>query len=110
MGMEPPAMADLPLKGDTIIGNDVWIGHSAKILEGVTIGDGAIIATGAVVAEDVSPYSIVGGVPAKKIKNRFSDEDIEFLMNLKWWEKDLDWIKKYAAYFESIDKIKQIEE
>lgn len=72
-------------KGDIIIGNDVWIGYEAVILAGVTIGDGAIIGTRAVVTKDVPPYTIVGGVPAKPIKKRFSDEIISELLEIQWW-------------------------
>jgi acetyltransferase-like isoleucine patch superfamily enzyme len=73
-------------KGPVFIGNDVWIGHDVTILSGVTIGDGACIGTKSVITRNVEPYSIVAGIPAHKIKNRFSDEKIEFLKNLKWWE------------------------
>jgi len=72
-------------KGDIVIGNDVWIGYEAVIMSGVHIGDGAIIATRAVVTKDVPPYTIVGGVPAKSIKKRFSDEIIAELISLQWW-------------------------
>ena len=72
-------------KGDIIIGNDVWIGYEAAILAGVTIGDGAIIGTRAVVTKDVPPYTIVGGVPAKPIKKRFSEETISALLEIQWW-------------------------
>ncbi len=62
-------------RGDSvIIGNDVWIGHAAIVLPGVTVGDGAVIAAGAVVSKDVAPYTIVGGVPAKTIRLRFSPQ------------------------------------
>lgn len=81
-----------PSKGDTIIGNDVWIGCNVTIMAGVSIGDGAIIATNATVVKDVSPYTIVGGNPAKEIKKRFSQEKIQQLLDLKWWDKDIDWI------------------
>lgn len=74
---------------ETKIGNDVWIGAKASISSGVTIGDGAIIAAGAVVSKDVEPYSIVGGVPAKLIRKRFSDETIKELLLLKWWDRPL---------------------
>jgi acetyltransferase-like isoleucine patch superfamily enzyme len=73
-------------KGEVIIGNDVWIGARATILSGVTIGDGAVIGAGAVVIGDVLPYSIVGGVPAKLIKFRFSDEIINKLLAIRWWD------------------------
>jgi virginiamycin A acetyltransferase len=80
-----------------IIGNDVWIGLNVTILRGVKIGDGAIVAGGAVVTKDVPPYSIVGGVPARVIKQRFTSQVIERLLNLKWWDyeigilRGLDW-------------------
>lgn len=73
-------------KGDIVIGNDVWIGYEAVIMQGVTIGDGAIIGTRAVVTKDVPPYTIVGGIPAKMIRKRFSDEVISRLLEIKWWE------------------------
>ncbi|MGQ0827064.1 MAG: CatB-related O-acetyltransferase [Bacteroidota bacterium] len=87
----------------TEIGNDVWVGNNAIIKYGVKIGDGAIIGAGAVVTKDVEPYSIVGGVPAKIIKYRFSQDQIEFLQNFKWWNKDLEWIKSNKDLFQNID-------
>ncbi|MFI3326454.1 MAG: CatB-related O-acetyltransferase [Clostridia bacterium] len=86
-----------------IIGNDVWIGESTRVLEGVTIGDGAIVAAGAVVTKDVPPYAIVGGVPAKIIKYRFTQEQIEKLLKLKWWNKDNNWIRQNAYLFYDIE-------
>ena len=80
-------------KGDIVIGNDVWIGYKAIILAGVKIGDGAIIGTGALVTKDVPAYSIVGGVPAKIIRKRFSEDIINELEILKWW----DWPKQKIA-------------
>ena len=70
-----------------IIGNDVWIGSHAIIMGGISIGDGAVIASGAVVTRDVEPYSIVGGVPAKLIKMRFTEEQRTSLLKIKWWDK-----------------------
>lgn len=81
-------------KGDIVIGNDVWIGYNAIILSGVKIGDGAIVATGAVVTKDVKPYEIVGGIPAKIIRKRFSDEVIIKLQKMKWWNWPADKIKR----------------
>jgi acetyltransferase-like isoleucine patch superfamily enzyme len=88
----------------TIIGNDVWIGNNVTIKYGVTIGDGAIIAAGAVVTKDVEAYSIVGGVPAKIIRYRFTPEQIEFLEKFRWWDKDLEWIKSNKLLFINIEQ------
>lgn len=68
------------------IGSDVWIGQRAAILNGVTVGDGSVIGAGAVVTKDVAPYMIVGGVPARPIKQRFDDKTTERFLKLKWWE------------------------
>lgn len=100
--------ADYVDKKSVIIGNDVWIGNGASIMEGVTIGDGAIVAAGAVVTRNVDPYSIVGGIPARVIKYRFNSEQISFLLDLKWWNKDEKWIKRYADKFENIDEFVEI--
>lgn len=85
------------------IGNDVWIGSSVNILEGVRIGDGAVIAAGSMVTKDVPAYAVVGGVPAKIIKYRFTTEQIAFLLSYKWWDKDYDWIQKNHELFRNID-------
>ena len=90
-----------PSKGNTLIGNDVWIGHKASIMPGVTIGDGAIIAAHSLVTKDVPAYSIVGGNPAKLIKKRFSDKDIEQLLDLKWWDWDIETITKNVGHLTS---------
>lgn len=88
--MEPPALSDLPLKGDTVIGNDVWIGQNAVILPGVHIGDGAIIGANSVVGSDVEPYTIVVGNPARVLRKRFDDELIALLECFCWWNKSID--------------------
>jgi len=88
-------------KGNIIIGNDVWIGYEAVILSGVNIGDGAVIGTRAVVTKDVPPYTIVGGVPAKIIRKRFSEEVISKLLEIKWWDWNKEKIKN------NIEKIKR---
>ncbi|MBO5016699.1 MAG: CatB-related O-acetyltransferase [Bacteroidaceae bacterium] len=97
-----------------VIGNDVWIGSHVKIMGGVNIGDGAVIAAGAVVTKDVEPYSIVGGVPAKLIRKRFSDDQINFLLDLRWWAKPFDDIRanyrKYLEILTSYETEKDIEE
>ncbi len=92
----------------TAIGNDVWIGNNVTIKYGVTIGDGAIIDSGAVVTKDVLPYSIVGGVPAKLIKYRFEQSQINYLLALKWWNKDLQWLKLNKDKFKHIDSLMQV--
>lgn len=85
-------------KGDIVIGNDVWIGYEAVIMAGVHIGDGAIIAARAVVTKDVSPYTIVGGTPAKEIRKRFDAEVIQQLLMLKWWDWSADNIRQCLPY------------
>ena len=89
-----PRIDDLPLKGDTVIGNDVWIGQNVTFLPGVHVGDGAIIGANSVVAKDVLPYHIVGGNPAKTIRKRFDDETIELLLKLRWWDWPAEKITK----------------
>lgn len=85
-------------KGDIVIGNDVWIGFEAVILAGVKIGDGAIIGTRAVVTKDIPPYSIVGGIPAKVIRKRYSPDIIEQLLSLRWWDWTKDRIKRNLPF------------
>ncbi|MGW6918073.1 CatB-related O-acetyltransferase [Kitasatospora sp. NPDC054939] len=75
----------IPSRGDTVIGNDVWFGYQSVVMPGVTIGDGAIIAAGSVVTADVPPYTIVGGNPARPIRRRYEDADIDRLLRAAWW-------------------------
>lgn len=82
----PPHLAQLPSKGDIVIGNDVWIGRESVIMPGVSIGDGAIVAAYSLVAKDVPPYTVVGGNPAQQIKKRFDDELAALLGRLNWWD------------------------
>lgn len=88
----------------TCIGNDVWLGLRAAIKDGVTIHDGAIVAAGAVVVDDVPPYAIVGGVPAKVIRYRFRREIIEFLLSLKWWDRSEEWLGENWKNFHDISE------
>ena len=99
-------------KGDTSIGNDIWIGNSASFMPGVTVGDGAIIAANSVVTGDVAPYTIVGGNPAKEIRKRFDDETIELLLEIKWWDWDIETITKHLDLLTSgnINELKRIYE
>ena len=108
--MEPPSMDDLPLKGDTVIGNDVWIGQNAVILPGVHIGDGAIIGANSIVGSDVEPYTIVAGNPAKVVRKRFDDELIDLLLSFRWWDKSIDEINDLIPILTCSDLTKVKEE
>ena len=87
------------------IGNDVWIGARAIVLDGVKIGDGAIIAAGSIVNKDVAPYEIAGGVPAKTIGYRFSQEHIRDLLRFEWWNMGFEWLRMNAGEFADIEKM-----
>lgn len=84
-----------------IIGNDIWIGAGAQVLRGVSVGDGSVIAAGAIVTKDVPPYSIVAGIPARVIKNRFEKKIVDRLLQIKWWEFPPDVIKDSIYLFNS---------
>jgi virginiamycin A acetyltransferase len=86
----------IPSRGNTVIGNDVWIGREAVVMPGVTVGDGAIIAARAVVVSDVAPYTTVGGNPARPLKKRYSDQDIDRLLRLAWWNWPVDAITEHV--------------
>lgn len=90
------------------IGNDCWINSDVKIISGVTISDGAVVLAGSVVTKDVPPYAIVGGVPARVLKYRYSSEDIELLLSSQWWNNDLSWIKEHASAFCDFQQFKSI--
>lgn len=81
-----PSLDDLPLKGDTVVGNDVWIGQNVTVMPGVHIGDGAVIGANSVVASDIPPYCIAAGNPCRVIRKRFGDELIDYLLELRWWD------------------------
>jgi acetyltransferase-like isoleucine patch superfamily enzyme len=88
-------------KGDIVIGNDVWIGRGARVLSGVTVGDGAVIGGHSVVTKDVRPYAIVVGNPAREIRRRFSDEQIDALLSIAWWNWPMDMIIECVAELSS---------
>lgn len=90
------------------IGNDVWIGANVIVLDGVSIGNGAIIAAGSVVTKDIPPYAIAGGVPAKIIKYRFSQEQIKGLEEIKWWDKDINTIRNFTDSMSNIDEFFEV--
>lgn len=107
---DAPPLSEMPLKGDTVIGNDVWIGQNATILPGVHIGDGAIIGFNSVVGSDVPPYTIVAGNPAKEIRKRFDDELIDIMLKLKWWDRSIEEINGLIPVLScgNLEKVKQI--
>ncbi len=85
-----PAIEDLPIKGDTVVGNDVWIGQNVTVIPGIHIGDGAVIAADSVVTGDIPAYHIAGGNPSSVIRKRFDDALIEHLLKLRWWDWDAE--------------------
>lgn len=89
-----PQPEQLPYKGDTVIGNDVWIGYESVIMPGVQIGHGAIVAAKSVVVHDVAPYTIVGGNPAKLIRARFDNEVIQSLIEIAWWDWEIEKVSR----------------
>jgi virginiamycin A acetyltransferase len=103
-------LKDLPFKGDTIIGNDVWIGYKAVIMPGITIGDGAIIAAKTVVTKDVPPYSVIGGNPSRLIKKRFSDDVVELLLQIQWWNWSIEKITENLSVLcnNDLEKLKEL--
>lgn len=92
----------------TKIGNDVWLGTRCMVLDGVTIGDGAIVAAGALVTKDVPDYAVVGGIPAKILRYRFEPTEISFLKQLKWWDKEIEWLQENYKQFHDIKILMQL--
>ncbi len=104
-------LSNLKSQHNIVIGNDVWVGHAAIILEGTSIGNGAIIAAGSVVTKDVEPYTIVAGVPAKEIRKRFSENIINEIEHLEWWNKNDEELQKIKPLFlKDFSKINSIYE
>lgn len=89
------------------VGNDVWIGDNVTIKDGVSIGDGAIIGANSLILKDIEPYSINVGTPSRIIGYRFEKEDIEFLLNFKWWDRDFNWLRENTHLFEDIKFLKK---
>lgn len=98
-----PQPGDLPYKGDTVIGNDVWIGHGSTIMPGVKIGNGAIVASCSVVVSDVPAYTIVGGNPARPIRQRFAPEVVSELEAIAWWEWPIEKISRHLPTIVAAD-------
>ncbi len=84
-------------KGDVVIGNDVWVASGSTILSGVTIGDGAVVGAGSVVSRDVRPYAVVVGNPAREVTRRFSDEQVEALLRIAWWDWPIEQVLEHVA-------------
>jgi virginiamycin A acetyltransferase len=93
-GWESAMPEDWPHKGDTVIGNDVWMGYGATLMPGVRVGDGAIIASQSVVTKSVEPYTVVGGNPAREIRQRFDEATIQALLEIQWWHWDIEKITR----------------
>lgn len=93
-----------------VIGHDVWIGHGATILPGVTVGDGAVIGSGAVVTKDVAPFTIVGGVPARKIRDRFENGVGERMSKLAWWDWPHDRLRAALDDFRALNAAEFLDE
>ena len=103
-----PPLSEMPLKGDTIVGNDVWIGQNATILPGVHINDGAIVGLNSVVASDIPAYTIVAGNPAKIIRKRFDDELVSLMLKFRWWDLSIDEINSLIPILtcSNLEKVK----
>lgn len=90
----------------TRVGNDVWIGAGALVVGGVTIGDGAVVAAGAVVTRDVPPYAVVGGIPAKVLRHRFEEDTVQYLLELRWWDRSEAWWRSHAHLMRDIGSLR----
>lgn len=93
--------SDITSKGPISVGNDVWIGTRAVVLSGVKIGDGAVIGAGSVVTRDIPPYAIAAGSPARVVRMRFPEDVRLRLLDLRWWDWDIETIRRNRALFES---------
>ena len=98
-----PRSEEFPQKGDTIVGHDVWLGYQSMVMPGVRIGSGAIIAAQSLVVKDVEPYTIVGGNPARCLKQRFDQNTIDELLTIAWWDWDREKISRNLEAIVSAD-------
>ena len=98
--------ADEKTKTSVLIGNDCWINAKVTIISGVKVSDGAVLLAGSVITKDVPPYAIVGGVPGRILKYRYSQDDINFLLDFKWWNRDLTWLRDNWRILLNIEKLK----
>ena len=83
-------------RGDIVIGSDTWVTTGCTVLSGLTVGDGAVVGTQAVVTQDVRPYAIVVGNPAREVGRRFTDEQVEALLRIRWWDWPVDVVKQHV--------------
>ncbi len=104
---EEKKFADEENKFAVIIGNDCWIGQGCFLVGGVTIGDGAVVLARSVVTENIPPYAIVGGIPAKILRYRYDEGTIKFLLNFKWWNKTDNWLKENHKLMIDIEALKK---
>ncbi len=88
---------------ETKIGNDVWLAAKVVVKDGVTIGDGVIVGAGAVVVNNLKPYGIYGGVPARLIRLRFPEDFIDKLLAFRWWDRDAAWVRQHADLFNDVE-------
>jgi acetyltransferase-like isoleucine patch superfamily enzyme len=89
------------------IGNDVWIAMNVMIMNGCRIGNGVIVAAGAIVTKDLDPYGIYAGVPARRIAQRFDDQDIKYLETFQWWERSPQWLREHSHLFTDLSLLKK---
>jgi len=99
---EEHAWAEPRHEFSVVIGSDVLVSQGVRLLEGVRVGDGAILGAGCLVRSDVEPYAIYAGVPARKVGQRFDDETIRQLLEIRWWDRDQAWVRAHASLFADV--------